>query len=404
MKQVMATLQQRPNGYYIVHRATSFDNKKGGRVTRQVWTNIHTKDVRLAKAALKKFKTEHRETPANFADIRFIDLMIWFRSMKVGNTLSYEKTYKYACTKLETEFGDHFLSTITRDRLTQWEAKMRAKGLGNSSVHKYMALLKHVFRLAIDHDKYEGKDPFRGYKVPTDAKPRGVILTPEEQKKILVACFNPDEPLRERQMHSQALAPETLRDLVECCLAYGFRLGELIGVNHRTEVDGKGTFTKTCGLRVGNLDPKTNILRFQRTKVKEKGRGIRATSFRVSARVAAILQKHSRGKEPGDLIFTDRGKPIFAIEKAFDDAVKEANLKLFDDEGTPISKLQFRDLRPTAASNMLDFGLNETQISKILGHVDTLMVGQVYLRKIQDDTMLKAADKIEQGMKERLAV
>jgi len=30
------------------------------------------------------------------------------------------------------------------------------------------------------------------------------------------------------------------------------------------------------------------------------------------------------------------------------------------------------------------------------------MVGQVYLRKIQDDTMLKAADKIEQGMKERL--
>ena len=95
---------------------------------------------------------------------------------------------------------------------------------------------------------------------------------------------------------------------------------------------------------------------------------------------------------------------VVAIEKAFDDAVKEANLKLFDDEGTPISKLQFRDLRPTAASNMLDFGLNETQISKILGHVDTRMVGQVYLRKIQDDTMLKAADKIEQGMKERLAV
>ena len=81
-----------------------------------------------------------------------------------------------------------------------------------------------------------------------------------------------------------------------------------------------------------------------------------------------------------------------------------ANLRLFDDEGTPIPKLQFRDLRPTAASNMLDFGLNETQISKILGHVDTRMVGQVYLRKIQDDTMLKAADKIEQGMRERLAV
>ena len=49
----------------------------------------------------------------------------------------------------------------------------------------------------------------------------------------------------------------------------------------------------------------------------------------------------------------------------------------------------------------LDFGLNETQISKILGHVDTRMVGQVYLRKIQDDTMLKAAEKIEMGMKGR---
>jgi hypothetical protein len=56
--------------------------------------------------------------------------------MKVGNALSYEKTYKYACTKLEEEFGDCFLSTITKIRLAQWEAKMRSDGLGNSSVHK----------------------------------------------------------------------------------------------------------------------------------------------------------------------------------------------------------------------------------------------------------------------------
>lgn len=153
---------------------------------------------------------------------------------------------------------------------------------------------------------------------------------------------------------------------------------------------------------MGDLDPKTQVLRFRRTKVKEKGRGVRATSVKVSARIAAILQKHSQGKEVGDLVFTDRGNPIFAIQKAFNDAVKVAKLSLFDDEGTAVKKLQFRDLRPTAASNMLDFGLNETQISKILGHVDTRMVGQVYLRKIQDDTMLKAADKIEQGMKERL--
>ena len=69
-----------------------------------------------------------------------------------------------------------------------------------------------------------------------------------------------------------------------------------------------------------------------------------------------------------------------------------------------IKKFQFRDLRATCAGTLLDLGLSETMISKILGHVDTRMVGQVYLRKIQDDTMLKAADKIEQGMKERLGV
>jgi integrase len=105
---------------------------------------------------------------------------------------------------------------------------------------------------------------------------------------------------------------------------------------------------------------------------------------------------------PKILRLEDLKQPIFCIQKAFDDAVEVADLVLYDDEGTRVKKLQFRDLRPTAASNMLDFGLNETQISKILGHVDTRMVGQVYLRKIQDDTMLKAADKIEQGMKERL--
>lgn len=401
MKQVMATLQRRPNGFYLVYRATSFDNKKGGRATRQVWTNIHTRDERVAKAALKTFNKSHKETSADFDDLRFIDLMIWFREKKIGNN-SYEKAYKYACCRLETEFGDHFLSTITKDRIRQWETKMRKEGLGDSSVHRYLALLKHVFKEAIDNDKYGGKDPFRGYKVPSGAKPRGVILTAEEQKKILLACFDPAKPLRVRQKHSQALSPETLRDLTECCLNYGFRLGELIGVNHRSVVGGKVTFTKTCGLRVGDLDPKTNVLRFRRTKGKDTNKSIKATSVRVSARIAEILRKHSEGKKTGDLIFTDRGQPIFSIQKAFNDAVEEADLTLYDDEGVRIKKLQFRDLRATCAGTLLDLGLSETMISKILGHVDTRMVGQVYLRKIQDDTMLKAADKIEQGMKERL--
>jgi site-specific recombinase XerD len=219
MKQVMATLQRRPNGFYLVYRATTFDNKKGGRATRQVWNNIHTKDERVAKAALKSFNKTHKETSADFDDLRFIDLMIWFREQAIRTTQSYEKAYKYACTRLEEEFGDHFLSTITKDRLSQWESKMRKEGLSNSSIHKYMGLLKHIYKEAINNDKYGGKDPFRGYKVPAMNKPRGVILTPEEQNNILAACYDPENP-RERQVHSNALPPETLRDMVEFCLAY----------------------------------------------------------------------------------------------------------------------------------------------------------------------------------------
>ncbi|MGH7441708.1 MAG: tyrosine-type recombinase/integrase, partial [bacterium] len=124
-----------------------------------------------------------------------------------------------------------------------------------------------------------------------------------------------------------------------------------------------------------------------------------STTIRVSKQVSKIIQRHSIGKKYGDLVFTHKGQPIFSIQKAFNDAVTLARLRLFDDEGTPIAKFQFRDLRPTCASLLLDFGLSETQISKILGHVDTRMASYVYLRKVQDETMMKAADKIEQGLK-----
>ena len=398
----MASLHRKPNGqYYIVYRAPFYDQKKGGKSSRQVWLHTGTKDQAEAKAALRKFKSSGRVAALAFNDLRFLDLTTWIRSFKATDTKSYEKTYKYAIGKLETEFGDCYLSNITKERLSEWETKMRAKGLGNSSVHKYAALLRHIFRLAIDHDKYGGKNPFVGYHLPPENKPRGVILTPDQQAKLLLACFNPDRPLRKRQTHPLVLQPETLRDIVEVGLAYGLRLGEIIGVNQRVSGAREATFVKTGGLRVGDLDPSTNLLRFRRTKVKERSKGIRSTTIRVTTRIATILNKHSEGKQVGQMVFTNHGMPIFTIQKAFNDAVAEAHLRLFDDEGTPVKKLQFRDLRPTAASNMLDFGLGETEISKMLGHVDTRMASYVYLRKVQDQTMLNAAEKIERGLRER---
>jgi integrase len=398
----MASLQRRPNGvYYIAYRKSVYDDRADGAVTRQTWVSLRTKDLREARTAFREFQNSGKTLPRKVNDVRFIDLMKWVRELKALDAKSYEKTYKYACARLEDEFGNNYLSNINRERLVHWEAKMKAEGLGRSSIHKYMTMLKHVFRLAIDHDRFDGKNPFTAYKVPMENKPRGVILTPAQQTAILRACYDPKRPPRNRQTHSQAISPQTLREIVEVALWYGLRLGEIIGVNQRTVSDGIVTFVKTGGLRVGNLDPSTNVLRFLRTKAKERSRGVKSTTIRVSRHVSAILQRNSQGKKPGDLVFTNRREPIFSIQKAFNDAVEAARLRLFDDEGTPVAKLRFSDLRPTAASNMLSFGLSETQISKILGHVDTRMASYVYLRKIQDETMSKAAEKIERGLKAR---
>jgi len=61
-----------------------------------------------------------------------------------------------------------------------------------------------------------------------------------------------------------------------------------------------------------------------------------------------------------DFVFIYDGKPIEDFRRAFEKACKRAK----------IDRLRFHDLRHSAATRMIESGVNIVAVSKILGHSD----------------------------------
>ena len=95
-----------------------------------------------------------------------------------------------------------------------------------------------------------------------------------------------------------------------------------------------------------------------------------------------IIQRRQRNVLNPYLIITDDGRQVTKpmLRLRFDDARKHAiiNAKEHLDEMLAISirKFQFRDMRPKAASEILDLG----DASRLLGHTDKRITKTVYRR------------------------
>lgn len=209
-------------------------------------------------------------------------------------------------------FGGQRLSAISPSSLDQYKTR-RIQAVGPRTVNMELSLLRRMFNLAIVWGKAE-KNPIHGVKMFREPERQMRILSPEEQRKLLLA------------------SPIHLRELILFALYTGMRRGEILR------------------LRWDAIDAKIQTI----TVVETKSGRLRRIP--INFVVAEVLE--GRRKEKGPFVFTWQGKPFARFNKTWRKAVLAAK----------IPPIRFHDLRHTFATRLVLAGIDLVTVKELLGH------------------------------------
>jgi len=201
-------------------------------------------------------------------------------------------------------------------------AKVRKieKRPANATINRELALLKHLFSLAIKWD-YVDSNPVKGVKfLKENMKER--ILTPDEIQTLLEE------------------ANDNLRPIIMTALCTGMRMGEILS------------------LKWSNVNLRSGFIQVEHSK------NGKMRKIPISSALTETLKNVNKGN--GEYVFMNRGKPIKSMQEAWENALKRGGIK----------NCRFHDLRHTFATYALFNGADLVSIRDILGHSDIRMTAR----------------------------
>ncbi len=248
---------------------------------------------------------------------------------------------------LKEHFGRIKIKSITYGDIEAFKAErlntitVRGDERSLANVHRTLALLRHLFNIAV-REGWIVRNPFVAGKslinVADEAK-RERILSKDEEARLLAACVGP-------RAH--------LRPIVICALDTGMRQGEIFK------------------LKWADVDLMARRLTVQAMNSKT----LRARQVAMTERLTRELTAPHETAPP------DPETLVFGIEnnvaKSFMAVRKETNL----------TDVRFHDLRHTAATRLAQRGLALTEIARILGHTN---ITTTFRYTNNDDTTLDRA-------------
>ncbi|MGA2534088.1 MAG: tyrosine-type recombinase/integrase [Candidatus Aminicenantales bacterium] len=219
---------------------------------------------------------------------------------------------------LKAFFKDETLQTIGAESIERFKAARRAE-VAPATVNRELACLKTALTKAVEWGRLE-TNPAARVKKFKEPPARERILTSDEAARLLAAA-----------------GPE-LRPVIITALGTGMRRGEILG------------------LRWADLNFTVGYITLITSK-SGKGRKI-PMSGAVAAALSAIRRR-------GEFVFQnmETGRPIREMSAAFNAACALAK----------ITGCRLHDLRHTAASKMVEAGVDLVTVSKILGHASITM-------------------------------
>jgi integrase len=242
------------------------------------------------------------------------------------NELSWKRVERYRLEICADFFGDASLGDITSQRIRQFKQQRVNAGNKESTVNRYLALLKKMFNVAIEEGLIN-ENPVRRVKFFSERDTvRTRVLTYEEEERLRRECA------------------DHLRPAVITALHTGMRLSEILN------------------LKWENVDFGERVITVEKAK-SGKVRSIPMNRVLVGELFCLKSQDGT----------SDRVYPFKSIRTAFENAKRRAGI-----EG-----LTFHDLRRTFGTRLLELGTNIRTIQKYYGH-SSLVVTERYLHP-QDD-------------------
>ena len=257
---------------------------------------------------------------------------------------SYEDVESVMRVHILPRWGKTRLTDMNSRAVAQWLGEKRAQGLAPASVEKIRVILGRSFVLGASWDiTGTDKNPARNIPRAPIQNARERFLTPEETVRLKAAVV--------------ASQNTQLQHIVGLLLLTGARLRELLDAKiEHVDVERRSWFIPTS---------KTG----------------RSRHVPLSTPALAIIEKLPRFKNCPYLVPNpDTKLPYVSIKGAWGTAIKEAKLP----------GLRLHDLRHSAASFMVNSGVDLFAVGKVLGHANYQST-QRYSH-LANDTLLKAVE------------
>lgn len=257
--------------------------------------------------------------------------------------------------------GDRTLSTVAAIHLEKIKKQMTDAGLAPRTIQYCLAIVRQIFNHAKRHDLFLSDNPVKKISMPKFNNQRMRFLTNAECDALL------------KELATRSLA---VRDMALLSLQTGMRAGEIFA------------------LTWADVDLKRGILTLRNTK------NTKTRYAYLTEKALAMLKNRLRGG-PNDLVFPGRGgKKIVQISDSFNRAV--AKLDFNDDIDDERLKVTFHTLRHTAASQLVEAGVDLYAVKEILGHSDFKMTSRY--AHLGQNTLQAAIKRLEQHQANGAAV
>ncbi len=244
--------------------------------------------------------------------------------------------------------GDYAIVAITPDLVAGYRDEQLASGKSNNTVRLELALLSHLFTVAIQEWRMGlVYNPVAVVRKPTAGPGRNRRLLPDEERALLTACDEASNPM--------------LGWMVRLAIYTGMRAGEI------------------RSLRRDQVDLARRVVRLTKTK-NGSARNVPLQMPAVEVLDEALA--HPVRPLNTDLVFwgepgRDGHRRSYEYNPAWRRARKRAG----------IADLRFHDLRHEAVSRLVEGGLGDQEVSAISGHKSMQMLKRY--------THLRAEDLVE---------
>jgi len=297
---------------------------------KQYKRSTGTADKRLAEAVLGKVRgqvVEGKWFEVDQAKQHTFDEMMekFMREYAPSRELKTQKSYITSLNNLRKYFTGMLLSDITPLSISNYYQKRKGDGVSISSINREFAMLSKAFNLAYKRWGWCNENPCSKIQREPENNQVDRWLTNEESERLISVC-------------SSYLNGDMV-DIVIIALHTGMRQGEILNLKY-TDID---------------------IFRKVITVLKSKNKTPR--TIPMNETVYQLFLRRSKIRSMSGFVFTTGNGTRHMVRnliREFDKAVEKAEIKDFT----------FHCLRHTAATWMIQCGIDIYTVSKIMGHKD----------------------------------